>query len=75
MATACRAARRGCNTPERRSILSAWWVFYFLDKTHPADVTPEKIQEWLEEAEASPEGCDAELAEQYPTEYVSQVPI
>jgi hypothetical protein len=65
-----RAARRGCNTAERKLILMAWWVFY----RSGHDLSPLSILEYLEEVEANPEACDIELTEKS-YKYISQLPL
>lgn len=71
-----RVRTRGCCTTERTAILTAWWLYHRIDPNAPVRLTmPERFLDVLEEIEASPEACDAELVGAYPGEYISQVPI
>ena len=55
---------------QRRTVTS-WWVFYKQDSVSPGAVTPEMIEEWIEEAESDLQHCDSVLAGQY-DDYVRQ---
>lgn len=71
-----RTERRGVNTAERKTILTSWWVHHIMLSTC-AEVWsfgPNEIADALEEVEASPEACDAELCDAY-SNYISQVPL
>ena len=55
----------------QRRIVTSWWIFRRQDSVSPGDVTPEMIEDWIEEAEDDLEGCDVILQAEY-EEYVPQ---